>query len=149
MAPTPKYSQPVNVTVLAGYHTSLFEPEPFNPKNSLEEIFLSEDHLYSDYDAFGDLIGDSPNAVSPWHQHYCNSAKDGTMLEVDDPVFKELWNKYPCVDDCCGECPGCCAFEYESNIESSQDISSGSFGWFTSTIFSIVLDYVAMSLGQW
>jgi len=64
LAPTLKRSRSINVTDLAGYHTSLFEPEPFNPFFSLEELFSYEDHLYFDYDALGDLIWDSPNAVS-------------------------------------------------------------------------------------
>jgi len=137
------------VTDLGGYHTSLFEPKPFSLFHSLEELFPSEDHLYFDYDAFGDLIWDSPIAVSPWHQYYWDSAKDGMMLEVDDPVFKEWWTKYPGFDDCCGECPGCCAIEYESAIQSPRDPSLGSFAWFTTTIFSIIHDYIVMSLGQW
>ena len=86
---------------------------------------------------------------SPWHQYYRDSATDGTMLEVNDPVFKEWWIKYPGFDDCCGECPGCCALEYGDDTESLKDPSSGSFGLFTFTIFSIVYDYIVMSLGQW
>jgi len=46
------------------------------------------------------------------------------MLEVDDPVFEEWWTKYPGFDDCCGECPGCCAIKYENNTESPKDPSS-------------------------
>jgi len=134
---------------LGGYHTLLFEPKPFSHFYSLEELFPYEDHLCFDYNAFGDIIWNSPNAVSPWHPHYWNSAKAGTMLEVDDPVFQEWWTKYPGFDDCCGECPGCCAIEYKSDIESPKDPLSGSFGWFTFTFFSKVHNYVAMSLGQW
>ena len=64
MAPTSKCSRSINVTDHGGYHTSLFDPEPFHPFNSLEELFPYEDYLYFDYHAFGDLIWDSPNAVS-------------------------------------------------------------------------------------
>jgi hypothetical protein len=71
------------------------------------------------------------------------------MREVNDPVFEEWWTKYPGFDNCGGECPGCCAIEYDDNIESSKDPSSVSFHWFTITIFSIVYDYVAMLLGRW
>jgi len=71
------------------------------------------------------------------------------MLEVDDPVFKEWWTKFPGFDACCGLCSGCCAIEYNDNSESLKDPSSGSFGWFISTIFSIVHKYVAMFMGQW
>ena len=116
-ARTSKCLASINVTDLAGYHTLLFEQEPFNPYFSLKEPFPYEDHLFFDYDAFGDLIWDSPNAVCPWHQYYWDCAKDGTMLEVDDPVFKEWCTKYPGFDDCCGECPGCCAIEYDDDIE--------------------------------
>jgi len=71
------------------------------------------------------------------------------MLEVDDPVFKEWWTKYPGFNDCCGECPGCCAIEYDDNKESLKDPSLGLLGWFISTLFSIVHDYVIMLMGQW
>ena len=64
MAPTSKCLRSINVTEHGGYHTSLFEPEPFHSFYSLEELFPYEDYLYIDYDAFGDLIRDSPNAVS-------------------------------------------------------------------------------------
>jgi len=148
MAPRSRCSRCIIVTDLGGYHTSSFEPKPFNSFYSLEQLFPYEDHLYFDCDAFGDLIWDSPSAVSPWHQYYWDSAKDGTMLEVNDPVFKEWWTKYPGFDDCWGECPGCRAIEYESIIESPNDQLLGSFGWFTSTIFSTVHDYMVMSLGQ-
>jgi len=149
MAPTSKCSRYINVTELGGYHTSLFEPEPFNPFYYHQESFSYEDHLYFDYDAFGDLIWDSPSAVSPCGQYYWDSVKDGTMLVVDDPLFKEWWTKYPGFDDCCGECPGCCAIEYATDTGSPKDPSSGSFGWFTFSIFSIGHNYVTISLGQW
>jgi hypothetical protein len=71
------------------------------------------------------------------------------MLQIDDPVFTEWWTKYPGFDDCCGECPGCCAMEYDDSTESPKDTSSGLFGLFTSTIFSIVHNYFAVSFGQW
>ena len=116
-ARTSKCSASINVMHLAGYHTLSFEPEPFSPYVLLKEPYPYEDHLCFDYDAFGDLIWDSPNAVSPWHQYYWDSAKDGTMLEVDDPVVKEWWTKDPAFDDCCWECPGCCAIEYDDDIE--------------------------------
>jgi len=99
MAPMSKCSPYINVTELGGYHTSLFEPEPFNSFYYLEDWFPYEDYPYFDYDAFVDLIWNSPSAVSPWGQYYRDSAKDGTMLVVDDPVFKEWWTKYPGFDD--------------------------------------------------
>jgi hypothetical protein len=71
------------------------------------------------------------------------------MLEVNGPVFQEWWTKYPGFGDCCGECPGCCPIEYDDNIESPKDSSLGLLVWLTSTVFSIVHDYVSMSLGQW
>jgi hypothetical protein len=80
---------------------------------------------------------------------YWNSAKDGTILKIDELVFKEWWTKYPGFDDCCGECPGYCAVKYESDIESFKDPWSGPFGWFICSIFFIVYNYFAMSLGQW
>ena len=70
MAPTLKCSQYINVTDRAGYHTSLFEPEPFNPYFSLKHLFPYHAHHYIDYNAFGDLIWDSPNTVSARHQYY-------------------------------------------------------------------------------
>jgi len=109
------------VTDLGGYHTSLFEPESLNLLFSLEDVYPYKDHLYFNHDVFGNLIWDSLNAVFRWHQYYWDSAKDGTMVEVDDPVFKEWWTKYPGFDDCSGICPGCCAIEYESDTESCHD----------------------------
>jgi hypothetical protein len=77
------------MTDLVDYHTLLFEPEPFNLFFSLEELFPYEEYLYFAYDAFTDLSWDFPNADSPWHQYYCDSAKAGIMLEVDDPMLRE------------------------------------------------------------
>jgi len=99
------------VTDLGGDHTSFLEPEPFIPFNFLNELCPWEEHLFFDYDALGNLIWHSLNAGYPRHQYYWDSARDGTMLEVDDPVFKEWWTKYPGIDDCGGEYPGCCAIE--------------------------------------
>jgi len=71
------------------------------------------------------------------------------MLEVNDPVFKEWWTKYPGIDDFCGQCPGCCAIEYKSDIISSKDPLAGSLGWFTSNILSTVNDFILMLFWQW
>jgi hypothetical protein len=71
------------------------------------------------------------------------------MLGFDDPVFKEWWTKYPGFVDCCGECPGCCAIEYDDNTESLKDPSLGLLGRLTSIIFSTIHDDISMSLGQW
>jgi len=68
IAPTPKYSQFINVTYLGGYRTSLFKPELFNPIFSLQELFLYEDHISFDCHTFGDHIQDGLNAIFPCHQ---------------------------------------------------------------------------------
>jgi len=112
-------------------------------------LFPHENLLYFVYDTFADLISDSPNPYTPWHQHFWDSGKNAPLLEVNDPVFKQWWTKYLGSDDCCGECPWCWAIEYESDPELSQDLTPASFSRFTSTIFSIVNDFIAISLGQW
>jgi hypothetical protein len=124
------------------------KPEPFGSFPSVEEFFPYKDKLYFVYDAFGDHIGDSPNTASPWHQYYRDSTKDGTQLQVDDPVFREWWTMYTGFDNCCGKCPGCFAIEYQSDTESPKDPLPGSFSWFTFSLIYIIRDYIAMLLGQ-
>jgi hypothetical protein len=84
-----KLSSYINVTDRESYDASEFEPTALNPFFSLKQLFPDEDHLYFDYDAFGDLIWGSPNAVSHGHQDSSDRAKNGSLLEVDDSVFKE------------------------------------------------------------
>jgi len=88
MAPMSIFSRFIILREVRCYHTSLFEPEQFNSFESLQELVPYEHHIYFEYDAFGHLICDSPSPVSPWHQNYWYSGKNGTMLEVDDAVLK-------------------------------------------------------------
>ena len=83
----PEQSQ-INYFNLAGRSINLFEIEPLNPFDSIDEILLETEEPLEAY------FWDEPQRVSPWNSYWTEAAKSGGGLRIDDPVFKDFRTKY-------------------------------------------------------
>jgi len=94
---------PINVFDLAGYIPNRFEYKPLNIFGSIDTI-LSEETA-NDWN--NPIFHDEPDAPKPWVEYYRQSAINGELLTIDDPVFKGHWKEYHSWTDewecCCKE----------------------------------------------
>jgi len=81
---------PINVFDLAGYIPSLFEYEPLNIFGSIDTI-LSEK---SQNDWSNAIFHAEPETPKHWVEYYRQSAINGELLTINDPVFKDHYKKY-------------------------------------------------------
>jgi len=81
---------PVDIFDLAGYIPNLFEYEPLNIFSSIDEVLLREPE--NDWD--NPIFQAEPDIPKPWVEYYRQSAVNGELLTIEDPVFKDHWKEY-------------------------------------------------------
>ena len=73
---------------LAGRTTNLFEYEPLNAFDSIEAVISENQEPLEEY------FWSEPQPVSPRNSYWTEAARNGGGLQIDDPVFKNIWTKY-------------------------------------------------------
>jgi hypothetical protein len=94
---------------LAGTPCLVFEPEPLNTFNSMEAILAAafeEDPLEA-------YFWEQSTVPSPWNTYWTATAKEGSGLDIDDPVFGPHWTRdtgvhslFPCNPEEPCDCEG-------------------------------------------
>ena len=68
----------------------MFEPEPLNALESIEAVLpatFKEEPLEAYFWKQSDVL-------SPWNLYWTDAARDGSGLDINDPVFGQHWTKY-------------------------------------------------------
>jgi len=80
----------INIFDLARYTPNLFEHAPLNIFGSIDSV-LSEK---PENDWNNPVFHKEPETPKPWVEYYRQSAVNGELLAIDDPVFKDHWKEY-------------------------------------------------------
>jgi len=93
----------INVFDLAGYTPNIFEHKPVNIFGSIDSVLKEK----SENDWNNPIFHAEPETAKPWVEYYRQSAINGELLGIDDPVFKDHWKEYHSWNDkwdcCCKE----------------------------------------------
>jgi len=81
---------PINVFDLARYMSNLFEYEPLSILNLINMILSEKPEI----DWNNPLFHAEPETPKPWVEYYRQSAINGELLTIDDPVFTDHWKEY-------------------------------------------------------
>jgi len=76
---------PINVFDLAGYTPNLFEYEPLNIYGSIDTILSEKPE--NDWD--NSIFHAEAETPKPWVEYFRQSAINGELLTIDDPVFRD------------------------------------------------------------
>jgi hypothetical protein len=94
---------PITVFNLAGYIPNLFEYEPLNVYGSIDMIISEKMEI--DWNNL--IFHAAPVTPEFWVEYYRQSAINGELLTIDDPVFKDHCKEYHSWADewdcCCRE----------------------------------------------
>jgi hypothetical protein len=81
---------PINVFDFAGYPSNLFEREPLDIFGSIHTILFEK----PEDDWNNPIFHAEPETHKPWVEYYRQSAINGELLTIDNPVFKDHWKEY-------------------------------------------------------
>ena len=73
---------------LAGWTKNLFEHEPLNTFDGIEAVLLETEEPWEEY------FWSEPQPVSLWNFYWTEAIRNTGGLQIDDPVFKNVWTKY-------------------------------------------------------